>query len=711
MSEVREAALAFNYSDRFSTLMLWWKAAMLLPIWGYAALPFIGSFGSLFGDAAGAVIFVGVITGGLLYFFEDVLKRKVRIEHGFIVHGYRSRKMSTLLSIGTVYKRNEVLPKKITLTFERGKSMDFRLSRISLPDYQKFLRLVETNYPQCKVDPVLQTLISCKKVARKVLVDDSDKFIIEYKSERAFINMWRAFLDTAYPWLRIGPVFVVFISSAMYTAAIGGMLGSGVNWARRNGMSAMANQLSSMCSSFFNTLGQAFFNAGTNFANSINHPVIGAASLAVLVYFLGVYTSRLVFQPNRLVVDKDALTLAMSLFGNDFICHKLYWQLVSSVGLQRTVDGKAKIVFRMTSGVSFDFDFSSIIENDRPRLINALERLAPGCTIDSDLTEAMMPHHDRSYTELWLQSLSASPERSSLQALAPGQKLENDRYVVVRRVGVGGQGTAYLCRDVLEKCDVVLKETVIPVFADRAVKEQALRRFDQEAKILQSLENEHIVALRDHFFEDHRGYLVLEHIPGETLRQLVKSKGVVSQEQAMDLARQMCLILAYLHERDIIHRDFTPDNLILTADGRLKLIDFNVAQSMQVGTTGTIAGKHAYLPPEQFRGKATCQSDIYALGATLFFLLKGEDPEPISQSILSESAVVVNSSLERVVADCTALDCSKRCASVQVVQDELFGNSETSILKLGAADSAPVVGVADNGEKEMIRLKGDSRNG
>jgi len=153
----------------------------------------------------------------------------------------------------------------------------------------------------------------------------------------------------------------------------------------------------------------------------------------------------------------------------------------------------------------------------------------------------------------------------------------------------------------------------------------------------------------------------------------VEEKGPISEQLARDLAEQMCNILAYLHERAIIHRDFTPDNLILTEDNVLKLIDFNVAQIQQVGTTGTIAGKHSYLPPEQFRGKASCQSDIYALGATLHFIVTAKDPEAISQSSPLEAGVEVSESFDKIVRTCTLLDLKKRYSDVHVVATDLTG--------------------------------------
>src|SRR5581483_5192636 len=99
--------------------------------------------------------------------------------------------------------------------------------------------------------------------------------------------------------------------------------------------------------------------------------------------------------------------------------------------------------------------------------------------------------------------------------------------------------------------------------------------------------------------------------------------------------QQMCEILAYLHglEPPVVHRDFTPDNLMITDDGTLKLLDFNVAMSADnAATSSTAVGKHAYMAPEQFRGLPEPKSDIYSLGATLHFLLTGRDPEPISVS-------------------------------------------------------------------------------
>ena len=158
---------------------------------------------------------------------------------------------------------------------------------------------------------------------------------------------------------------------------------------------------------------------------------------------------------------------------------------------------------------------------------------------------------------------------------------------------------------------------------------------------------------------------------------------ILAEGEVLALAGQMCEMLNFLHERSVIHRDFTPDNLILQENGVLKLIDFNVARESDQGKTGTIVGKHAYVPPEQFRGKPTKQSDLYALGATLYFLLVGHDPEPISQSSPGEK-LTVSPAMDVLVTGCTALDQTKRLQSVAdvIAACAAIGQSHSSVNSL-----------------------------
>lgn len=323
-------------------------------------------------------------------------------------------------------------------------------------------------------------------------------------------------------------------------------------------------------------------------------------------------------------------------------------------------------------------------QEEKNKLLTTIENYAPKVSRDPELLEILSAPQDHSYTELWLKALSAPPKRERLTPLSSGALLQNGLYLVKEQIGVGGQGTAYVATINKElnsqpsnKHDnsfVVLKESILPVYVDVNIRKQALERFQNEASMLSRLDHPQVVKLKAYFVEDHRSYLVLEHIDGQSLKSLVESQGQLSERKTYSLALQMCAILSYLHSLipPIVHRDFTPDNLILDANEILKVVDFNVAQQSDSTTTGTVVGKHAYIPPEQFRGKPTPQSDIYALGATLYFLLTGEDPEPISVShpILTRSDISIH--MDKIVSSATSLDVKTRYLNIEALQADLL---------------------------------------
>lgn len=317
---------------------------------------------------------------------------------------------------------------------------------------------------------------------------------------------------------------------------------------------------------------------------------------------------------------------------------------------------------------------SSIIQvDDKERILKAIERFAPGVPRDASVLQVLQPPADHSYTELWLQALSAPPKRERFKPLAEKASLLEGRYQIIGQLGVGGQGTAYLASDTHENASVVLKEFILPVYVDVAVRRQALERFENEARILKHLDHDQIVKLIDFFVEDHRSYLVLEHIEGKSLKQIVEEQGPLPENKVLELAKQMCTMLEYLHglEPPVVHRDFTPDNLILRNDGKLKLVDFNVAQQTDSTATGTVVGKHAYLPPEQFRGAPVPQSDLYSMGATLHFLLTGQDPEPISVSHPKRVNQNVSDNMDLFVSRATAMSLEARHQDVQDLKNEI----------------------------------------
>lgn len=132
----------------------------------------------------------------------------------------------------------------------------------------------------------------------------------------------------------------------------------------------------------------------------------------------------------------------------------------------------------------------------------------------------------------------------------------------------------------------------------------------------------------------------MDYASGQSLRDLVSECGPQTYAQTRALLEQMAEVLDYLHSQapSVVHQDFTPDNIIVCPDGTIRVIDFSVARQSFSHKTATVVGKQAFIAPEQFRGTPTAQSDLYSLGATIYFVLTGSEPTPISQSELEASA-------------------------------------------------------------------------
>ncbi len=314
----------------------------------------------------------------------------------------------------------------------------------------------------------------------------------------------------------------------------------------------------------------------------------------------------------------------------------------------------------------------------RRRFLGAVKQFLPVERIDLRLQDAMNPVRPDSHTSLWLQVLSSSPKRLRDDALNSSSLVGNGRYRIVSQLGAGGQGTAYLAECINTTNDaqalrVVLKEFVLPAEASLQVSKRAFDRIEREAGLLSRLSHPQIVRLLDLFVDDHRAYLVLEHVPGRSLRQIVRENGPLREADVVTMALQMTVVLDHLHKQEpsVIHRDFTPENIILMPDGHIKLIDFDVAQQLESSATRTIVGKHSFISPEQFRGHPSTQSDIYALGASLHFLLTGEEPMPISQANPREVSPILSGEINAIVAKCTAIELEERFKSAAEVGEAL----------------------------------------
>ncbi len=325
-----------------------------------------------------------------------------------------------------------------------------------------------------------------------------------------------------------------------------------------------------------------------------------------------------------------------------------------------------------------DIDLKSVAKRDHLKLISVLTSLLPPRLISKNLTTFVSPLHNPSFTELWSESLMMASRRTSVTQLSPGDWLNNYRFEIVSILGAGGQGTAYEAIDHYPvhqgALRVVLKEFVLPLHGEFDAATSALAQVQQEAQIIGSLDAEFAVKFYDLFVEDSRAYLVREFVDGLSLKELVDKVGALTVSEVLQIGVNMCEILEHLHSRvpPIVHRDFTPDNLLLNNKGKLKLIDFDIARYDNSSHSNQVVGKPNYLSPEQFRGQATAQSDIYSLGATLFFLSTGRQPMPISTSHPKSFDQSLSDTFDAIVAMATEVDCGKRYHCASVVREELI---------------------------------------
>ncbi|WP_448265151.1 protein kinase domain-containing protein [Nostoc sp. DSM 114159] len=213
------------------------------------------------------------------------------------------------------------------------------------------------------------------------------------------------------------------------------------------------------------------------------------------------------------------------------------------------------------------------------------------------------------------------------QPLSVQQRIRH--YQVLRTLGQGGMGTTYLAWDEAGLIAGVPQLLVLKQMnADMLKIVKAQELFEREAHTLKSLNHPGIPKYYDFFVEGGKKYLAMELIHGQDLEKRVYTTGPVTPNQAIAWMIQTCDILDYLHSQEppLIHRDIKPANLMVRSSGnRIVVLDFGAVK--EIGTApGTRIGAEGYCAPEQERGQPLTQSDLYAIGPTLIFLLTGENP-------------------------------------------------------------------------------------
>ena len=259
-----------------------------------------------------------------------------------------------------------------------------------------------------------------------------------------------------------------------------------------------------------------------------------------------------------------------------------------------------------------------------------------------------------------------------------------NRYEVFKHIGQGGMADVFLAMDTILNREVAIKILRSELCADPV----SVVRFEREAQAATTLSHPNIVEIYDvGEYKGHR-YIVMEYVPGRTLKQVIRSRGSLEPDEAIDIEKQLVSAVSEAHHKGIIHRDIKPQNIIVKSDGSIKILDFGIAiakGNIQVTQANNVMGSVHYLAPELAKGKpASVQSDIYALGIVLFEMLSGDVPFKADSAVQVALMQMRNEmpsirtinpsipqSIENIITRATAKDPSKRYGSCVDMLDDL----------------------------------------
>ncbi len=341
-----------------------------------------------------------------------------------------------------------------------------------------------------------------------------------------------------------------------------------------------------------------------------------------------------------------------------------------------------KLVMYFKSGGFAEFWLKLLTADDLRILFDAIYRwgeevfLAPDIDeLQKQLNQKSQPVEEQgSFTKMWEDELAAHFGTTTFVPLQKNHELRGGSLAIRKQLAYGGLSAVYLASGQSPDSEiVVIKESVVPSQTQEATLKKARELFEREAKLLMKVSHPQIARVKDHFVEAGRNYLVLQYVEGQSLRQFVKINGAQPEKLVLEWARDIAQILAYLHRQDppIIHRDLTPENIVVMRDLTPVIIDFGAATEFLETATGTLIGKQSYIAPEQFRGHAKPHSDLYALGATMHFLLTGTDPEALCESHPSEILKQISDGTDRIVAMLTKIDEQDRIETAEAAVEEI----------------------------------------
>ena len=290
-------------------------------------------------------------------------------------------------------------------------------------------------------------------------------------------------------------------------------------------------------------------------------------------------------------------------------------------------------------------------------LISDRQCAALRSTVDAD----QLADPKQLVAELLQRKLITRWQLSELDAGRSEFLLENGRYLLLEKIGQGGMGAVYRARHTRMKRDVALK-----VIDPKRAEDQALMdRFRREVAICSRLDHEHIVRTQDVGEDQGSLFLVMEYVEGSDLSFLVRRDGPMSPGEVAAIGTQLAAALGYAHAKGVVHRDIKPSNVLLSTAGSSKVLDMGLARIVEDSTDttiteltqeGSVMGTVDYMSPEQARDShaVDARSDIYSLGAALYFLLTGRPPYPGGTMMekLTRLATEIPQPLGQIRPDC-----------------------------------------------------------
>ena len=280
----------------------------------------------------------------------------------------------------------------------------------------------------------------------------------------------------------------------------------------------------------------------------------------------------------------------------------------------------------------------------------------------------------------------------------------NGRYLIGKVLGIGGFGITYLGFDLTLEIKVAIKEYMPSAMATRNTDrytvvltshqekdyQSGMERFLEEARILAKLQNTpNIVSVQNYFRENNTAYFVMEYVNGTSLKAYLAAHGEkISCEEALKILLPVMNALVSVHSMQLLHRDISPDNIYLTADGDSRLLDFGAARfASGDGKSVSVILKHGYAPEEQYssHGNQGPWTDVYAMGATLYRCITGVLPpdsiERIHGDTLkrpSELGISISPAIEQAILKALSIRTEDRFMSMEAFIYALNGDVATA---------------------------------